>query len=177
MELSKEVGIPPVPFHSLNSEVLAGTPLPEDHTRRNFYLRCLAMESGILDDTFIMSHIFLRLNKHLPVGAIPRPHHRQIRAYLKILRIIFHHIIKKGFRESKGGGGSCFPLFNGRRYAGDGVSGGSASCAGFRGGSCIILRSPVYFQPVSLIHQRNSFHLNLHARVHLRLWLKLPIER
>ncbi len=38
-----------------DSEVLAGTPLPEDHTRRNFYLRCLAMESGILDDTFIMS--------------------------------------------------------------------------------------------------------------------------
>jgi Glycosyltransferase len=36
-------------------EALAGTPLPEDHTRRNFYLRCMAMQSELLDDTFIMS--------------------------------------------------------------------------------------------------------------------------
>lgn len=38
-----------------DSEALAGTPLPEDHTRRNFFLRCMAMKSGLLDDTFIMS--------------------------------------------------------------------------------------------------------------------------
>lgn len=38
-----------------DSELLAGAELPEDHTRRNFYLRCLAMEKDKLDDVFIMS--------------------------------------------------------------------------------------------------------------------------
>ncbi len=38
-----------------DAEVLAGTPLPEDHTKRNFYLRCMAMEHACLDDAFIMS--------------------------------------------------------------------------------------------------------------------------
>lgn len=38
-----------------DSELLAGTELPEDHTRRNFYLRCLAIEQEVLDDVFIMA--------------------------------------------------------------------------------------------------------------------------
>lgn len=38
-----------------DSETLAGTHLPEDHSKRNFYLRCMAMKSRLLDDTFIMS--------------------------------------------------------------------------------------------------------------------------
>ncbi len=38
-----------------DSEILDGQPLPEDHAKRNFYLRCLAMKSDLLDDVFIMS--------------------------------------------------------------------------------------------------------------------------
>lgn len=38
-----------------DSQVLNGAKLPEDHTRRNFFLRCLAMQSDILDDVFIMA--------------------------------------------------------------------------------------------------------------------------
>lgn len=38
-----------------DSEVLNGAPLPEDHTTRNMYLRCLAMKNRKLDDVFIMS--------------------------------------------------------------------------------------------------------------------------
>ena len=38
-----------------DSEVLAGTELPQDHTMRNFYLRCQAMKSNKLDADFIMS--------------------------------------------------------------------------------------------------------------------------
>lgn len=37
-----------------DSDVLAGNSLPEDHQKRNFYLRCLAINSNILDDVFIM---------------------------------------------------------------------------------------------------------------------------
>ena len=38
-----------------DSEILAGEPLPEDHARRNFFLRCRAMRSDLIDDVFIMS--------------------------------------------------------------------------------------------------------------------------
>lgn len=38
-----------------DSELLNGTELPKDHTKRNFYLRCLAMKQTILDDVFIMA--------------------------------------------------------------------------------------------------------------------------
>jgi glycosyltransferase involved in cell wall biosynthesis len=38
-----------------DSKVLEGKPLPEDHTIRNFYLRCLALKSDIIEDVFIMS--------------------------------------------------------------------------------------------------------------------------
>ena len=38
-----------------DSEILAGRPLPEDHAKRNFFLRCLAMRSELLEDVFIMS--------------------------------------------------------------------------------------------------------------------------
>ena len=38
-----------------DSQILAGEPLPEDHAKRNFFLRCLAMRSDLLEDVFIMS--------------------------------------------------------------------------------------------------------------------------
>ena len=38
-----------------DSEILAGRPLPEDHAKRNFFLRCLAMRSDLVEDVFIMS--------------------------------------------------------------------------------------------------------------------------
>ena len=38
-----------------DSKVLAGRPLPEDHTPRNFFLRCLLMQQDVIDDVFIMS--------------------------------------------------------------------------------------------------------------------------
>ena len=38
-----------------DSEILAGEPLPEDHAKRNFFLRCRAMRSDMIDDVFIMS--------------------------------------------------------------------------------------------------------------------------
>ena len=38
-----------------DSQVLAGKPLPEDHAKRNFFLRCLAMKSDLVEDVFIMS--------------------------------------------------------------------------------------------------------------------------
>jgi alpha-glucosidase len=38
-----------------DSQILAGEPLPEDHAKRNFFLRCLAMRSDMLEDVFIMS--------------------------------------------------------------------------------------------------------------------------
>lgn len=38
-----------------DGEVLAGKPLPEDHSTRNFFLRCLVMQNEKLDDVFIMS--------------------------------------------------------------------------------------------------------------------------
>ena len=38
-----------------DSEVLGDSKLPEDHGKRNFYLRCKAMQSDKLDDVFIMS--------------------------------------------------------------------------------------------------------------------------
>jgi hypothetical protein len=38
-----------------DSQVLAGEPLPEDHAKRNFFLRCLAMKSDLVEDVFIMS--------------------------------------------------------------------------------------------------------------------------
>ena len=38
-----------------DSQILAGEPLPEDHAKRNFFLRCRAMKSDLLEDVFIMS--------------------------------------------------------------------------------------------------------------------------
>ena len=38
-----------------DEQLLAGEPLPEDHTTRNFYLRCLLMQKAPLDDVFIMT--------------------------------------------------------------------------------------------------------------------------
>ncbi len=38
-----------------DSQILAGAELPEDHAKRNFFLRCLAMKSGLVEDVFIMS--------------------------------------------------------------------------------------------------------------------------
>ncbi|MCM1495715.1 MAG: glycosyltransferase family 4 protein [Bacteroides sp.] len=38
-----------------DSELLNGKKLPEDHTPRNFFLRCLAMEREELEDVFIMA--------------------------------------------------------------------------------------------------------------------------
>ncbi len=38
-----------------DSVVLAGTSLPEDHSTRNFYLRCLIMKNPVIDDVFIMT--------------------------------------------------------------------------------------------------------------------------
>ena len=38
-----------------DEELLGGAPLPEDHTRRNFFLRCLLMEKAPLDDVFVMT--------------------------------------------------------------------------------------------------------------------------
>lgn len=38
-----------------DSEILNGNELPEDHTMRNFYLRCMLMKSSKLDNIFIMS--------------------------------------------------------------------------------------------------------------------------
>ena len=37
-----------------DSEVLDGAELPEDHSKRNFFLRCLAMRSEKIDENFIM---------------------------------------------------------------------------------------------------------------------------
>lgn len=48
-----------------DSELLAGTELPEDHTRRNFYLRCLAIQQDRLDDVFIMAD-----DDYRPLGMI-----------------------------------------------------------------------------------------------------------
>jgi len=38
-----------------DSMVLAGNPLPEDHSTRNFFLRCLILKNDIIDDVFIMT--------------------------------------------------------------------------------------------------------------------------
>ncbi len=38
-----------------DSQILDGEPLPEDHAKRNFFLRCRAMKSDLLEDVFIMS--------------------------------------------------------------------------------------------------------------------------
>lgn len=38
-----------------DSLVLAGNNLPEDHSQRNFYLRCLAFQNEMVNDVFIMS--------------------------------------------------------------------------------------------------------------------------
>ena len=38
-----------------DEELLAGESLPEDHTTRNFYLRCLLMQKAPLDDVFVMT--------------------------------------------------------------------------------------------------------------------------
>lgn len=38
-----------------DDELLAGNPLPDDHTKRNFFLRCLMMNNDIFDDVFIMT--------------------------------------------------------------------------------------------------------------------------
>ncbi len=38
-----------------DGEILKGRPLPEDHGTRNFFLRCLAMQSDKVDEVFIMS--------------------------------------------------------------------------------------------------------------------------
>lgn len=46
-------------------EVLAGRELPKDHSKRNFYLRCLAFQNSIIDDAFIMSD-----DDYRPLAAI-----------------------------------------------------------------------------------------------------------
>jgi len=38
-----------------DEELLGGDPLPKDHTKRNFFLRCLLMRKAPLDDVFIMT--------------------------------------------------------------------------------------------------------------------------
>ncbi len=38
-----------------DSEVLAGEPLPDDHSTRNFFLRCHALKNPLIDDVFIMT--------------------------------------------------------------------------------------------------------------------------
>ena len=38
-----------------DSEILGGEKLPEDHSTRNFFLRCLAMKNPVFDDVFIMT--------------------------------------------------------------------------------------------------------------------------
>lgn len=38
-----------------DSQILNGKPLPEDHSTRNYFLRCLAMRNPIIDDVFIMT--------------------------------------------------------------------------------------------------------------------------
>lgn len=38
-----------------DSDVLTGMDLPEDHSTRNFFLRCLILKKDILDDVFIMT--------------------------------------------------------------------------------------------------------------------------
>lgn len=38
-----------------DSEVLAGEPLPKDHSTRNFFLRCLILGNPMIDDVFIMT--------------------------------------------------------------------------------------------------------------------------
>lgn len=38
-----------------DSEILAGQKLPEDHSTRNFFLRCLALKNPVFDDVFIMT--------------------------------------------------------------------------------------------------------------------------
>lgn len=38
-----------------DEQLLDGTPLPQDHTMRNFFLRCLLMQKAPLDDVFVMT--------------------------------------------------------------------------------------------------------------------------
>ncbi|MBR4361685.1 MAG: glycosyltransferase family 4 protein [Ruminococcus sp.] len=38
-----------------DSQILNGEPLPEDHSTRNLFLRCLAMRDPVIDDVFIMT--------------------------------------------------------------------------------------------------------------------------
>ena len=38
-----------------DSEILNGNSLPDDHSTRNFFLRCLAMRNPVIDDVFIMT--------------------------------------------------------------------------------------------------------------------------
>jgi len=38
-----------------DQELLKGDPLPADHTRRNFFLRCRMVESPFVDDVFVMT--------------------------------------------------------------------------------------------------------------------------
>ena len=38
-----------------DSQILNGNELPEDHACRNYFLRCLAMKSPLIDDVFIMT--------------------------------------------------------------------------------------------------------------------------
>ena len=50
-----------------DDELLEGKPLPEDHTHRNFFLRCLAMKRPELDDFFIMTD-----DDYRPITTIDR---------------------------------------------------------------------------------------------------------
>lgn len=38
-----------------DSQVLAGNPLPQDHSTRNFFLRCLILKNPMIDDVFLMT--------------------------------------------------------------------------------------------------------------------------
>jgi len=51
-----------------DSELLAGRQLPQDHSVRNFFLRCLLMESDRPDDVFIMSDDDYRPLQEIPTA-------------------------------------------------------------------------------------------------------------
>lgn len=51
-----------------DSQILDGKPLPEDHSTRNYFLRCLAMRNPIIDDVFIMTDDDYRPLRTLTVG-------------------------------------------------------------------------------------------------------------
>lgn len=62
-----------------DSEVLDGAELPEDHSTRNYFLRCLIMRKPVIDDVFIMTD-----DDYRPLREISRKdfiHNRRYKAY------------------------------------------------------------------------------------------------